>query len=164
MSARRWYVSVLATNNFISKCFRKKLDELGRQLLEFSKLVPSGMVVFFVSYDYLDRVVNHFKKNNTLGQLNEHKQVFYEPKLSSDCDRVFSEYTKCIRVICFETTYCYLDLSRWMFYLIKETEGEFKANWCDSVCGCWWQDEWGNQFFWRSWQVCCCCRPSICQY
>ena len=60
------------------------------------------MVVFFVSYDYLDKVVNHFKKNNLLAQLNENKQVFYEPKLSSDSDRVFSEYTKCIRVICFK--------------------------------------------------------------
>ena len=60
--------------------------------------MPSGMVVFFVSYDYLDKVVNHFKKNNFLNQLNEKKTVFYEPKLSSDCDRVFNQYTKCIKV------------------------------------------------------------------
>ncbi len=34
------------------------------------------MVVFFVSYDYLDKVVAHFKKNNFLNQLGEKKSVF----------------------------------------------------------------------------------------
>lgn len=33
------------------------------------------MVVFFVSYDYLDKVVTHFKKTNALTQLNEKKTV-----------------------------------------------------------------------------------------
>lgn len=75
-----------------------KLDELGRQLIKLADIVPSGMVVFFVSYDYMDKVVNHFKKSNVMNQLNERKQVFYEPRLSSDCDRVFNEYIKNIRV------------------------------------------------------------------
>lgn len=35
------------------------------------------MVVFFVSYDYLDKVVSHFKKNNFLAQLNERKMVIW---------------------------------------------------------------------------------------
>lgn len=52
-----------------------KLDELGKQLLSLASLVPDGMVVFFVSYDYLDKVVKHFKKSNILDQLNEKKQV-----------------------------------------------------------------------------------------
>ncbi|CAF0723436.1 unnamed protein product [Brachionus calyciflorus] len=73
------------------------LDELGRQLIKLCSIVPSGLVVFFVSYDYLDKVVNHFKKNSYLDKLNEKKTVFYEPRLSSECDRVFNEYIKAIK-------------------------------------------------------------------
>ena len=38
-------------------------------------IVPSGMVVFFVSYDYLDKAMNHFKKNNVLEKLGDKKTV-----------------------------------------------------------------------------------------
>ena len=52
-----------------------KLDELGKQLLSLASIVPDGMVVFFVSYDYLDKIVRHFKKSGVFDQLNEKKQV-----------------------------------------------------------------------------------------
>ena len=52
-----------------------KLDELGNQLIKLADIVPNGMVVFFVSYDYMDKVVNHFKKTNILNRLNEKKTV-----------------------------------------------------------------------------------------
>ena len=83
--------------NYNSRDTTQVLDELGKQLVALSSIAPSGMVVFFVSYDYMDKVVNHFKKHNFFNQLNEKKTVFSEPKLSSDCDRVFNEYTKCIK-------------------------------------------------------------------
>jgi Rad3-related DNA helicase len=53
----------------------KKLDELGKLLVNLSMIVPSGMVVFFVSYDYLDKAMNHFKKNNVLEILGDKKTV-----------------------------------------------------------------------------------------
>lgn len=52
-----------------------KLDELGAQLVSLSQIVPSGLVVFFVSYDYMDKVMAHFKKNGTTTKLNEKKTV-----------------------------------------------------------------------------------------
>ena len=55
--------------------FILKLDELGKQLLALASIVPDGMVVFFVSYDYLDKIVKHFKRTNIFDQLNEKKQV-----------------------------------------------------------------------------------------
>jgi Rad3-related DNA helicase len=41
-------------------------------------IVPAGIVVFFVSYDYLDKVVDHFKKtnnNNIINKISDKKQV-----------------------------------------------------------------------------------------
>lgn len=63
-----------------------------------SNIVPNGIVVFFVSYDYMDKVVGHFKKSSMIGKIEERKTVYVEPKLSSECDRVFNEYTKAIKV------------------------------------------------------------------
>ena len=63
-----------------------------------SSIVPNGMVVFFVSYDYMDKVVAQFKKSNMITKIEEKKAVYSEPKLSSECDRVFNEFTKAIKV------------------------------------------------------------------
>lgn len=62
--------------NFYLK--KQKLDELGRQLIKLCSIVPNGIVVFFVSYDYLDKVINHFRKNNFLDKLNEKKKVYFK--------------------------------------------------------------------------------------
>ena len=43
--------------------------------MRLASIVPNGMCIFFVSYDYLDKVVNHMKKTNAFGQLNEKKTV-----------------------------------------------------------------------------------------
>jgi chromosome transmission fidelity protein 1 len=73
------------------------LDELGAQLLQLCTIVPNGIIVFFVSYDYLDKVVNHFKKKSILTQLDQKKKVFYEPRLATECEKAFNDYTKCIK-------------------------------------------------------------------
>ena len=41
-------------------------------------MVPAGIVVFFVSYDYLEKVVEHFKKaknNFIMNKISEKKKV-----------------------------------------------------------------------------------------
>ena len=63
--------------NYNSRDNTQIIDELGKQLIKLSSMVPSGIVVFFVSYDYLDKAVNHFKKNGQLNQLNEKKTVIF---------------------------------------------------------------------------------------
>lgn len=76
------------------------LDELGNELIYLCKIVPSGIVVFFVSYDYMDKVIGHFKKaknNYILTKIAEKKQIFYEPKTSIECEKVFDRYTKVIK-------------------------------------------------------------------
>ena len=51
---------------------------MGNELIKLCSIVPAGIVVFFVSYDYLDKVVDHFKKTNNnyiINKISEKKQV-----------------------------------------------------------------------------------------
>jgi chromosome transmission fidelity protein 1 len=76
------------------------LDELGNELINLCNIVPSGIVVFFVSYDYMDKVIGHFKKaknNYILTKIAEKKTIFYEPKTSIECEKVFDHYTRIIK-------------------------------------------------------------------
>lgn len=44
-------------------------------MLLLSSIVPHGVVVFFVSYDYMDKVIGQFKKTGLITKLEEKKAV-----------------------------------------------------------------------------------------
>jgi Rad3-related DNA helicase len=59
-------------------CYFNQLDELGNELVKLSSIVPAGIVVFFVSYDYLDKIVEYFKKSkNLMNKIAEKKMVIF---------------------------------------------------------------------------------------
>lgn len=67
-----------------------KLSELGRAIVNLTKIIPDGLVVFFPSYAYLDTAVKHWKSTHkstkTPSQWNEmadNKFIFLEPKSTS---------------------------------------------------------------------------------
>jgi chromosome transmission fidelity protein 1 len=51
------------------------LLELGQLALNFSALVPSGMIVFLPSYAFLDGLVAAWKKSGTWERLSARKKV-----------------------------------------------------------------------------------------
>lgn len=51
------------------------LDELGRLLVNVCNVIPAGVVVFFVSYDYEDRVYQHFSRKGVISKLEFKKKV-----------------------------------------------------------------------------------------
>eukprot|EP00049_Salpingoeca_infusionum_P015354 m.298016 g.298016 ORF g.298016 m.298016 type:complete len:1256 (+) comp15859_c1_seq3:20-3787(+) len=55
-------------------------DELGSTIIEASKRVPSGILVFFPSYSMMDRVVQRWTSTGLLDELKKHKTVFLEPR------------------------------------------------------------------------------------
>lgn len=60
-------------------------------------IVPSGIVCFFPSYEYEKLVYNHLEKSQILKQISNKKQIFREPKSSSDVDKTLSSYAKAIK-------------------------------------------------------------------
>ncbi|XP_074320771.1 general transcription and DNA repair factor IIH helicase subunit XPD [Silene latifolia] len=50
----------------------------GKLLLEMVSVVPDGVVCFFVSYSYMDAIVNTWNETGTLKEIMQHKLVFIE--------------------------------------------------------------------------------------
>ena len=70
---------------------KDQIRELGDAILEFARVVPDGLVVFFPSYAYLDNAIHHWqtpitreKKTSSLWTLlGGQKRIFLEPRSST---------------------------------------------------------------------------------
>ncbi|SCV99988.1 LAFE_0B06942g1_1 [Lachancea fermentati] len=67
------------------------VDDLFYFLSNLAKAVPSGIVVFFSSYNYLDFIVKSWHEKGFFDKLNEEKTIYSE---SSDNLDILSEYTQ----------------------------------------------------------------------
>ncbi|XP_013788023.1 ATP-dependent DNA helicase DDX11-like [Limulus polyphemus] len=72
------------------------MEELGRVLVNICTIIPGGLVCFFPSYEYEQRLYNYWEKNGTIAKLNIKKTVFREPKQACQVDKILQSYTKCI--------------------------------------------------------------------
>lgn len=75
------------------------MDELGRVLVSLCSTIPDGLVVFFCSYDHLQKTYAHFEKTFVINKIIAKKKIFMEPKRSSDVDTILTNYTKSIKVL-----------------------------------------------------------------
>lgn len=74
------------------------LDETGRILTNVCNVVKGGIVCFFSSYDYEEKVFNHLLKNGFIKSIeNKNRRVFREPKQSSEIRKVLSDYAYTIQ-------------------------------------------------------------------
>lgn len=74
------------------------IDELGRVVLNLSRVVPGGVVVFFPSYRFEDSTVRRWQTTGAFNQIQDKKIIFREPKQSDELARVLADYSaKCAR-------------------------------------------------------------------
>ncbi|CAF0737627.1 unnamed protein product [Didymodactylos carnosus] len=73
------------------------MDELGRLLISLTSTIPHGIVIFFCSYDHLQKAYTHFEKTFVLNKILPKKKIFMEPKRSGDVETVLTNYTKAIK-------------------------------------------------------------------
>lgn len=71
----------------------KLLRELGCFLVELSRVVPGGIVVFFPSYDYVTDICEFLQKSGQLDLIGRQKKVFREQRTNQQADRLISEYS-----------------------------------------------------------------------
>ncbi|XP_060086136.1 ATP-dependent DNA helicase DDX11-like [Ylistrum balloti] len=76
---------------------RKLLDELGMLIQNVCQVVPSGVICFFPSYDYLKLVYVHWEETGFIQRIARKKRVFQEPRKSSQVDQVLAEFSSCIK-------------------------------------------------------------------
>lgn len=89
---------------FKSRKLPETINELGSILMNVCNSVKGGIVFFFPSYDYEEFIYAELSKRKILDSIKKKKKIFREPKLSSDVDRVLSDYAKFI-------TLCKSDMS-----------------------------------------------------
>lgn len=70
----------------------KQLTSLGEFLIEITKRVPYGVVIFFPSYKYLDQVLQFWKNTGILSSIESNKTIFREPTDPSNVEKVLSQY------------------------------------------------------------------------
>ena len=80
----------------------RMIDELGSSILELSKVIPDGLVVFFPSYAFLREVISRWRNTNhekysIWDQLEKRKPVFQESQTGVGTDEVLMEYTQSIQ-------------------------------------------------------------------
>lgn len=66
----------------------------GRLLLEMVSVVPDGIVCFFVSYSYMDGIVNSWNENGILKEIMQHKLVFIETQDVVETTLALDNYRK----------------------------------------------------------------------
>lgn len=70
----------------MSTRFEQRLDDgnlrnYGRLVIELASTVPDGLVVFFVSYSYMDYVIARWHEDGLLAELINHKLIFIETQV-----------------------------------------------------------------------------------
>lgn len=71
----------------------ESLDELGRILLNLSRIVPGGVVVFFPSYRSEEDAVRRWRSTKQYDQIQAKKTIYSEPKQSGELAEVLAQYS-----------------------------------------------------------------------
>ncbi|KAG0228422.1 DEAD H (Asp-Glu-Ala-Asp His) box helicase 11, partial [Actinomortierella wolfii] len=94
--------------NFANRNQDQVMDAVGQSLVNLLGMIPDGVVVFFVSYSYMNQVIARWKvapkaSNNAhppppciFDRIQAKKKVFIEPKEASEADQMLREYSDCI--------------------------------------------------------------------
>ncbi|ORZ07234.1 helicase C-terminal domain-domain-containing protein [Lobosporangium transversale] len=94
--------------NFANRTLEQVIDAIGQSLVNVLNIIPDGVVVFFVSYSYMARVLSRWQtKDNTISsttakpsimdRIQSRKRVFVEPREAGEADRILRQYQECIR-------------------------------------------------------------------
>ena len=69
----------------------------GNLLVKVCNVVLGGIVVFFVSYDFEDKMYQYFKSNKFIEQFERQgKSVYREPKTASEVNQVLTNYSESV--------------------------------------------------------------------
>ncbi|XP_029650063.1 regulator of telomere elongation helicase 1-like isoform X1 [Octopus sinensis] len=76
-------------NYTLNSSFETRFDlkyqaSLGNAIVNFSRLIPHGLLVFFPSYPLMDACITHWKSIDIWRRINEQKPVLVEPRNKDD--------------------------------------------------------------------------------
>jgi chromosome transmission fidelity protein 1 len=69
------------------------MNELGNMLVNYSRIIPAGVVLFFPSYSYMHAISALWQERGVIARIEMNKRVFWESKGCS-ADEILRGYTK----------------------------------------------------------------------
>lgn len=96
--------------------------ELGKMFIQYSKIIPGGMVVFFPSYTFMETITKLWKDQTILTQIESQKKIFLESKQCS-ADEILKSYTKGVNNVNHHELFCN------RFYIVF-------LGWCINILRC----------------------------
>ena len=88
-----------ALNNNIEFNFNieKRMDtemiyELGLTLLEFCKFIPGGILVFFSSYNIMDKYINEWSNKKIISEICKYKEFYHDRRDQRQNKQILSKY------------------------------------------------------------------------
>ncbi|XP_053949811.1 regulator of telomere elongation helicase 1 homolog [Anastrepha ludens] len=83
-------------SNFANRDNPKYLSSLGQTILNVSRIVPDGLLVFFPSYPLLNQCVNAWQASGVWAEVCRHKPIFVEPRSKESFTTTMEEFYKSI--------------------------------------------------------------------
>lgn len=65
---------------------------LGHTILKFSKVVPEGLLVFFVAYSVMDNCIQFWERNGIYNAIDKEKTIFIEPRNKTELKKAMTDY------------------------------------------------------------------------
>lgn len=69
---------------------------LGNTIVELTKVVPNGMLVFFPSYELMDLCKEFFERKHIWEEIQQEKQIFYELQSNDQFQVMLNDYYKTV--------------------------------------------------------------------
>ena len=85
LSAGATVLQVSVSTRYEQRLDDQNLRNYGRMVIELASTVPDGLVVFFVSYSYMDYVITRWHEDGMLAELINHKLIFIETQVRFFC-------------------------------------------------------------------------------
>ncbi|XP_017484013.1 PREDICTED: regulator of telomere elongation helicase 1 homolog [Rhagoletis zephyria] len=84
-------------SNFANRDNPKYLSSLGQTVLNVSRIVPDGLLVFFPSYPLLNQCVDAWQASGLWAEVSRHKPIYVEPRNKESFTTSMEEFYKSIR-------------------------------------------------------------------
>ncbi|XP_021366375.1 regulator of telomere elongation helicase 1-like, partial [Mizuhopecten yessoensis] len=71
---------VVLNSNYETRFKPSYMSSLGNVIVNFARVVPNGMLVFFPSYPVMEKSLEHWQENNIYNRITQYKPIFVEPR------------------------------------------------------------------------------------
>lgn len=88
-----FYLSI----NRLNRDNPKYINSLGSTILNFARIVPDGLLVFFPSYPMLNQCVNSWQSSGLWADLLRFKPLFIEPRGKNNFNSIMQDFYESIK-------------------------------------------------------------------